>query len=305
MSNTWSLAQARYFALSSPPEPTSKRARLDTDLQYHYLEWDEAKSDHTLVLVHGFLDFSGGWRATVAQGLHEHFHILAPDMRGHGDSDRIGPGGYYHFFDYIADLRSFIESLGRERISLVGHSMGGSIAGYYAGSFPDDLANLVLMEGMGPPEDPTPAPDRVKHWVRGWKRASARSPHRYASVDEAAEKLRARDPLLSAELATDLATWGTRELETGERVFKHDPLHLSLGPVRYSVDTAMTFWERITCPVLLVEGADSRMIHSSEESARRHSALRAPQLARIEGAGHMIQRHKPAELSQILLDFLS
>jgi pimeloyl-ACP methyl ester carboxylesterase len=301
----WSHALARCFALSSAPKPASKRLKLDTDLEYHYLEWDESKSDHTLVLVHGFLDFSGGWRATVAQGLGEQFHILAPDMRGHGDSDRVGPGGYYHFFDYVADLRSFIQSLGREKVSLVGHSMGGSIAGYYAGSFPDELAKLVLMEGMGPPENQTPAPDRVKQWVRGWKRAAARAPHRYASVEEAADKLRSRDPLLTAELALDLATWGTRELETGERVFKHDPLHLSMGPHGYSVDTAKTFWERITCPVLLVEGSDSRLVHGPEESERRHGALRAPQHALIEGAGHMMQRHKPAEVSQILLDFLS
>ncbi len=278
---------------------------LDTGLQYHYLEWDKPGSDHTLVLVHGFLDFSGGWSAAARAGLAEHFHVVAPDMRGHGDSDRIGPGGYYHFFDYVADLRSFVTKVGREKISLVGHSMGGSIAGYYAGSYPDELHRLVLMEGMGPPNDNTPQPDRVKQWVRGWKRAADRAPHIYANIQEATERLRSRDPRLSAALATELATRGTREVEGGARVFKHDPLHLSLGPVAYSVESAETFWKRITCPVLLMDGADSKLNHNAEERLRRSAALQNSQQVTIADAGHMMQRHQPAQVSQILLDFLS
>lgn len=285
--------------------PSTKRVGLETGLSYHYLEWDKSPSPDTLVLVHGFLDFCGGWQATVSEELQERFHIVAPDMRGHGDSDRIGIGGYYHFFDYVADLRSFITQVARENVYLVGHSMGGSIAGYYAGSFPDDLAKLVLMEGMGPPDDHTPSPDRVKNWVRGWKRAAGRAPHRYKDIQEAADKLRSRDKRLSAELATELATGGTRALESGERIFKHDPLHLSLGPIGFTTEVASSFWQRITCPVLLVDGADSMLNHTAEERERRRGFLKEPQLVVMEEAGHMMQRHQPAELSRILLEFLS
>jgi pimeloyl-ACP methyl ester carboxylesterase len=285
--------------------PSSKRIELDTGLHYQFLEWDESQSQHTVVLVHGFLDFSGGWKATVNAGLYQGFHVVAPDMRGHGDSDRIGPGGYYHFFDYVADLRSFIEKVGRDKVSLVGHSMGGSIAGYYAGSFPEELASLVLMEGMGPPNDTTPPPDRVRQWVRHWKRAAGRSPRLYKDVAEAAEKLRSRDKRLSSELALDLATTGTRLLESGERVFKHDPLHLSLGPIGFSTDVAETFWRRITCSVLLVDGAKSNLNHTPEERERRRAFLPDPQVVVMPDAGHMMQRHQPAELSRILLEFLS
>lgn len=285
--------------------PQSKRIELETGLGYHYLEWDNAASTRTLVLLHGFLDFSGGWQATVNAGLYKDFHIVAPDMRGHGDSDRIGAGGYYHFFDYVADLRSFIGQVGRQRVSLVGHSMGGSIAGYYAGSFPDELEALVLMEGLGPPDDHTPPPDRVKQWVRHWKLAAARAPHMYKDIAEAAAKLRSRDKRLGEELALDLATWGTRELASGGRVFKHDPLHLSLGPIGFTTATAESFWKRITCPILLIDGAESVLNHTPEERARRRAFLKDPQLDVIEGAGHMMQRHQPAEVSRILCKFLS
>ncbi len=285
--------------------PSSKSIGLDTGLHYQYLEWDESQSQHTLVLVHGFLDFGGGWKATVEEGLYRDFHVVAPDMRGHGDSDRIGPGGYYHFFDYVADLRSLIEQVGRTKVSLVGHSMGGSIAGYYAGSFPEDLASLVLMEGMGPPDDTTAPPDRLRQWVRHWKRAAGRSTHHYKDVQRAADKLRSRDKRLSPELAIELATAGTRALESGERAFKHDPLHLSLGPIGFSTSVAETFWRRITCPILLVDGAESTLNHTPEERERRRAFLSDPQIVVMADAGHMMQRHQPAELSRILLEFLS
>jgi len=284
-------------------QPSSKSVDLETGLSYHYLEWDTNNSDHTVVLLHGFLDFCSGWRSTVTPELADRYHVVAPDMRGHGDSDRVGAGGYYHFLDYVADVRSFVGKLGRRTLSVVGHSMGGSIAGYYAGAFPETLHRLVLMEGMGPPENSTPAPERVQHWIRGWNRALARSPHVYESVADAAQKLQARDPALDPALAIQLAEWGTRETEKG-LVFKHDPLHLSQGPIGYSVDVALEFWREITCPVLLVEGSDSRMRHHAAEHARRLAGLRNYREAEIEGAGHMMQRHQPQALAQLLLDFL-
>ncbi len=235
--------------------------------------------------------------------LQERFHVIAPDMRGHGDSDRVGTGGYYYFLDYIADLHSFIEQLGRDKISLVGHSMGGSIASYYAGTFPATLRNLVLMEGMGPPENDTPAPDRVQHWIRGWKRAKTRTPHVYSNVADAAEKLLARDPLLGPDLAQELAEWGTKPSGDGV-VFKHDPLHLSMGPIGYSVAIARQYLQRITCPVLLIEGAESRMRHGEEEYARRVAGLSNYRMTELPGAGHILQRHQPDALAQLLLDFV-
>ncbi len=287
----------------SSNEPTSRRIALDTGLSYHYLEWDQAQSSHTLVLVHGFLDSSAGFRDMVQAGLAERFHIIAPDMRGHGDSDRVGAGGYYHFFDYVADLRSLVSALARERTALVGHSMGGSIVGYYAGSYPEGLHRVALLEGMGPPETHTPAPERVQQWIRAWNRANTRNPQVYASIEDAAERLRQRDDKLPAERALRLAEWGTRQVPEG-RVFKHDPLHLTMGPHAYSVQIASEFWQRITCPVLLVEGEDSTMKPSPSEQGRREAFLRDRRSVRIPGAGHMMQRHAPEELAALLADFL-
>lgn len=287
-------------------EPTSRRVALDTGLSAHVLEWGagDASRDHTVVLVHGFLDLGFGFARTVSAGLGDRFHILAPDMRGHGDSDRVGAGGYYHFMDYVADLASLIDRLGRARISLVGHSMGGSIVSYYAGAFPQRVHRLALLEGLGPPEDDADVPSRVVGWIAAWRRARETEPRLYPDVEAAADRLRKNDALLDPAFAIELARAGTAAVDGGVR-FKHDPLHLTRGPTPYRVAVAEAFWRRITCPVLLVEGSQSSFLAMGEELERRAAFFPAARRARLEGAGHMMQRHKPRELAALLADFLA
>lgn len=280
-----------------------KRLTLDTGLSCHYLEWQGANPDHTVVLLHGFLEFSGGWIETTNCGLGERYHVIAPDMRGHGDSGRVGAGGYYHFFDYLADLRSLIKEVASERVSIVGHSMGGGIASYYAGSFPEQVERLVVMEGLGLPENTTPVPERIPQWIRGWARARCREPHVYKDLQDAAERLLANDSLLSSERALALAELGTRSVDGG-RCFKHDPLHLTMGPMPFLLDVAEQFWRRITCPVLVIDGAESEHRLNASEHDRRVSLIPNAQQLVLPDAGHVMQRHIPELLAKHLVDFI-
>jgi len=280
--------------------PRARRLELATGLGYNVLEWD-ADSDHTVVLVHGFLDMAWGWERTVRAGLEGRVHVVAPDMRGHGDSDRVGAGGYYYFLDYVADLASVIDQLGRERVSLVGHSMGGTIASYFAGVFPESVHDLALLEGIHAPEG-SPGPARIRDWINGWHGVGRHAPRTYASVEEAAARLRQHDELLSADLALELAAHGTRD-SAGGRVFKHDPLHLTRGPYPFRVDAAEMLWRAITCKVLLVEGGASRLPLAAADRERRQACFPGARLATLAGAGHMMQRHQPEALSELLLDF--
>ncbi len=285
--------------------PTERRLPLATGLSLSLLEWgaNNAARDHTVVLVHGFLDLAWGFAPLVDQGLAERYHVVAPDMRGHGDSDRAGPGGYYHFMDYVADLASVVDQVGRSRVSLVGHSMGGSIAAYFTGAFPARVHRLALLEGVGPPEDETPNPTRVASWIRAWKRTREAEPRAYPSIDAAAARLRAADPLLSDEHARFFAERGTVALPDGSRRFKHDPLHVTRGPYPFRIDVAETFWRAVTCPVLLVEGSESpfRVLENLE---RRVACFDGAERVVIEGASHMIQRHQPEALAGVLTRFL-
>jgi pimeloyl-ACP methyl ester carboxylesterase len=263
------------------------------------LEWD-GPAELTYVLVHGFTDLAYAWRG-VAERLAPRARVIAPDLRGHGDSDWIGAGGYYHFFDYLADLDEVIARLAPGRVVLVGHSMGGSVCGYYAGTRPDRIAALALLEGLGPPDAAqADLPTRTAGWIDTWRAARAKAKP-MPSLDEAVRRLCKHDPLLDAALARELATAGTRVVPDGV-VWKHDPLHMTMGPYPFRLDAAMTFWRKVSCPVLIVDGEKSMLNLPIAERARRREAFANHRHVVVPDAGHALQRHQPAALAQLLLE---
>ncbi len=277
--------------------PQSKQLTLATGLSAHVLEWD-APGETTFVLVHGFLDNAWGW-LEVAPKLGA--HAVAVDVRGHGDAGWASAGGYYYFMDYVADLDDVIRQLARERVIVVGHSMGGGIAAYWAGARPERANAVALLEGMGPPDEAeVDVAARAARWIDGW-RTSRREFKPMASIDVAAARLRKHDPLLSHALALELAAHGVRPYETGF-VWKHDPLHLTQGPYPFRRDVAAQFWRRIACPVLVVDGAESRLNLPEAERDSRRAELRNPRHVVVPGAGHMMMRHQPAAIAALLVE---
>ena len=280
---------------------TSHTLTLASGLAYHCLEWGAGHpGDTTFVLVHGFTDLGAAWEP-VATRLAAHGHVIAPDLRGHGDSGWIGAGGYYHFLDYVADLDEVIARLARPRLVLVGHSMGGSISGYWAGTRPQRLAALALVEGLGPPDQASAElPVRTAGWIDAWRAARTKPARTMASLDEAAARLRKHDALLEPAEALRLARAGTREV-AGGLAWKLDPLHFTTGPYPFRLDAAMTFWRRVTCPVLVVDGADSRMNLPEDERARRRAAFADARHVVIPACGHAVARHQPARLAELII----
>ena len=286
--------------------PLSRRILLSTGLTYHILEWGPELAE-TVILLHGFLDFAWTWEEVVKAGLLGRYRLIAPDLRGHGDSDRVGAGGYYHFFDYLADLHDLIAQVRQpgQPVSLIGHSMGSTVAAYYAGAFPEEIRRLALLEGLGPFERPVETtPERVRTWVAAWERSVHQPLRPMADLHEAAQRLRQHDSRLEMDLALRLAERGTRPLPDGRRIFKHDPLHLTPGPYPPTYAIVEAFLSRITCRVLLVGAKESEFRYSEQDFARRQACLKDAKLVVLNEAGHMMQRHVPAALAQTLCDFL-
>jgi pimeloyl-ACP methyl ester carboxylesterase len=278
-----------------------RRLALATGLTYNVLEWG-AEHAQTIVLVHGFLDLAWGWDEVPALLAARGYHVVAPDLRGHGDSDWVGAGGYYHFFDYLPDLDEVVTRLARGKVVMCGHSMGGSVAAYWAGTRPEKVRALVLLEGIGPPEATTPVPERTARWIDAWRLARGAAKV-MPSIEDAAARLRKHDHLLDATRALALASRGTRAVPGGFS-WKHDPLHLTQGPYPYRVDTAAQFWSRVTAPVLYVEGAQSRFRLADADTERRLSAFPDHTRTVIPGVGHMMMRHDPAAVAAAILSVI-
>jgi pimeloyl-ACP methyl ester carboxylesterase len=275
-------------------------------LKIHYLEWGDPDGE-PLVLVHGFLDHARSWERFVA-ALEEKSpvppRIIAPDCRGHGDSGWVGAGGYYHFPDYIWDLNALVEALKLSAFSLVGHSMGGTISFLYTGTYPARIRKLVLVEGIGPlPAEFSDAPGRMERWITEMRLLPHRKIVEYATLEVAADRLRRRNPRLQPDLALELARTGMRRLENGSWVWKFDPLHRTAAPQPFYSRQAIEFFRRIECPVLIVNGAESRMT-PRPDLEERIAAIRHRTVAEVEAAGHMIHHDNPGKLAQLVSDFI-
>jgi len=275
-------------------------------LAIHYLEWGEPAGE-PIVLVHGFLDQAHSWKFFVAELIAQTLRplwIIAPDCRGHGDSGWVGDGGYYHFPDYVFDLDCVIRSIGTTRFHLVGHSMGGTISFLYAGAFPERLANLVLIEGVGPlGMEFSDAPPRMAGWIGELHDRGRNHFREYTSIEAGANQLQQTNPRLRKEFAVDLARAGMRQNDKGKWIWKFDPLHRTAAPQPFYTAQALEFFRRIECPVLIVDGHESRQNRRTDKQ-QRYDAIRHHRMARIARAGHMVHQDNPEELAKTVANFL-
>jgi len=269
-------------------------------LSHHLLEWGGAED--VVVLAHGFLEHAHAWDWVGPQLAAAGWHVYALDWRGHGDSEWVGAGGYYHFADYVADLGGIVRGLGGS-VALVGHSMGGNATLLYAGTEPQRVRALALIEGLGPPDsDPVDAVERYSAWLGDLEKVSARQ-RPTLSLAAAVSRLRMRYPRLPDAAVRLLAEHGTRALGDGRVEWKFDPLHQTRSPQPYYVAQARGFWRRVTCPVLYVDGDASELRYPQDLLADRLAGLRARRVT-IAGSGHHPHLEQPGALAAALSEFL-
>jgi pimeloyl-ACP methyl ester carboxylesterase len=275
-------------------------------LPIHYLEWGEPAGE-PILLVHGFLDIAHSWQSFVErfeETQQQRPWIVAPDCRGHGDSGWVGPGGYYHFPDYVFDLDCVIRALGAEYCTLIGHSMGGTISWLYAGAFPERITRLVLIEGVGPPGmEFSHAPQRMRTWISEVQQRGRNHFRQYTSVEAGARQLQQTNPRLTETVALDLARAGMRQNGLGKWVWKFDPLHRTAAPQPFYTAQAIQFLRRIHCPVLIVEGAQSHQRQRADKQQRYDAIAQREQIV-VADAGHMVHQDNPKMLAEAVAAFL-
>lgn len=284
---------------------TPRHDSLDVrGLRIHWVEWGERGSP-PVILIHGFRDHCRTWDFFVDELLRivPDLWVVAPDCRGHGDSGRVGAGGYYHFFDYLLDLDHFIRHLGAPTVRLAAHSMGGTIACLYAGTHPERVSKLALVEGLGPEGlSFSDAPQRAARWLEQVPAVAEGAG--YASLEEAADRLRRSHPRLTEERARHLAYHGMRRTEAGVWQWKFDPLHRTTSPQPFYVEQFLEFLRRVTCPSLVVQGAESNH-RARGDIETRYGLLPDATLVTLPEAGHMVQQDNPEALARTLAPFLA
>lgn len=270
--------------------PTSHRF-ISQRLALNYLDWGNSDAP-LLVLVHGGRDHARNWD-WVAQALRDDWHVICPDLRGHGDS-AWSPDGSYSMPFYVADLAQLIQQSSNGPVSIVGHSLGGAIALRYAGIHPERVGKMVVIEGLGiSPLDhksEEPVADRWRKWIEDRRALSARLPKRYATLEEADARMHAENPQLSADRARHLTVHGISRNEDGTFSWKFDNYVRAELPMGITDYELRELWHNIDCPVWLVHGADSWAHHPGEDGRASH--FKVATVTSYDRAGHWVHHDR-------------
>ena len=281
--------------------PTS-HSYFSERLRLHYLDWgNEAAS--SLLLVHGVQDHCHTWD-WFAREFVDDFHVVAPDLRGHGDSE-WAKGSSYHHLDYVYDMGQLIHQAALEPVNIVAHSMGGTLAALYAGTYPERVKSLVILEGVGiwPGwSDATAAHERIRVWIDSTRQLAGRSVRRYATLEEALGRMQQANPHLSAEQAKLLTVHGSNQNEDGTYSWKFDNYTHAHPAYGIPSEQVVELWERIDCPVLIINAAEGFDHRIGQAGTLRHFAN--VQMLEIEDAGHWVHHDQLQRVTAHTRSFL-
>ncbi|HEX8614228.1 MAG TPA: alpha/beta hydrolase [Telluria sp.] len=278
-------------------------------LRTHVRHWGRQGAP-TLFMVHGWMDVSASFQFVV-DCLEQDWHVIAPDWRGFGLSERSHSDTYW-FPDYVADLDAIVDHYAPgEAINLLGHSMGGNVVGIYAGARPARVRRLINLEGFGmPASSPHKAPQRYAKWLDEMREPpSLRS---YPSQAAVAARLQKTNPRLLDARAQFLAQHWAAQNDAGEWEILGDPNHKKPTPLGYQVEEVMACWSAITAPVLWVEAEDTNMWQwmgpreqARIEVDRRLGHLKTVTTRMMADAGHMLHHDQPEQLARMVEAFLA
>ena len=275
-------------------------------LRLHYVDWGNPTAP-PLLLVHGGRDHCRNWD-WVASRLRDRWHVIAPDLRGHGDSQWSAEGSY-RMDSYIYDLTQLIHQQKLAPVTIIAHSLGGNIAIRYTGLYPDTVRRLVAIEGLG--ASPKLMLERAKLtldarlrlWIDEQRDLAGRLPRRYPSIEDAFKRMQDENKHLSPTQTRHLTEHGVNQNEDGTFSWKFDNYVRSWPAYDMANAEVEQMWARITCPALLVYGTESGASNPSVDGRAKHfqNAL----VESIDGAGHWVHHDQFEIFMQLAGEFIA
>ena len=276
-------------------KPTS-HTYFSQRLRLHYLDWGNEGAPHML-LIHGTQDHCHTWD-WFASRFADDYHIVALDLRGHGDSAWVR-GSSYHQVDYVYDIAQLVRQADIQPAVVVGHSMGGTLAALYSGLYPGQVSALVLMEGVGLYPgmfaDMSPA-ERIRAWINNTRSLAGRIPKRYHTLEEAYARMRSANAHLNDEQARHLTIHGSNQNEDGSYSWKYDNYTHAFPAFRIPAEETRAIWEDIESPTLIInatEGFGHRIGQNGTDAHFKNCTM-----IDIDDAGHWVHHD---QLDQVVV----
>lgn len=251
--------------------------------------------------THGWLDNANSW-APVAERSHNGIQWRSFDFPGHGRSGHAAKGETYHFVDYVEVILDAAEHFGWDRFSLVGHSMGGSIAMMFAAAFPERVEKLVLSDSFGPlTGDPADVATQLRSGMISRRKSRDITPRFYPSRLELVERMKRGSLGLTDDAITQLLERTAVESEEGWS-FSYDPRARDVSAYRFAPEHVDALMRAIVCPTLMIRAtAGGIMRYGVLESRFDHIR----DLTVVDVAGnHHVHLNEPDKIAPIITSFL-
>jgi pimeloyl-ACP methyl ester carboxylesterase len=268
-------------------------------LHGHSVAYRQAGSGPVVVLVHGITSSSATWERVIPD-LARRFTVIAPDLAGHGESDK--PKGDYSLGAHASTVRDLLLALGHERATFVGHSLGGGIVLQLSYQFPERCERLVLVDSGGLGREVSlllraatlPGSELVLPFL-----AATRLLDAGARVGDLLGRLGLHVPTDLEEMARGHSTLGDREARAA---FVHT-LRSVVEPGGQRVDASNRLYLAQHIPFLLIWGERDSIIPVSHGRAA-HEQLPGSRLEVFEHSGHFPQLDEPERFLEVLVDFI-
>jgi molybdate transport system substrate-binding protein len=259
-------------------------------LRLHYLDWgNEGKPP--FILLHG-ISRTAHTFDHVARRYQKDYHVIAVDMRGHGDS-AWDPNAQYLVEDYVKDIEGIVGQLQLRNVVMMGNSTGGRVVQVMAGLHPD-LVSRIVVEDVGP-ERPASIADGFAQRVQQERAEDAK----WASEDEVFAQTTKQNPGVSDEILRAYVHSAVKPRADGWLVWKRDP-QLSKG---FVVTELWRYIGRITCPTIYILGGRSTIVPVETQERLKHT-IPGVEIVTVQDAGHYPDWEKPAETFAVIDRFL-
>jgi esterase len=256
-------------------------------LRIHYLDWG-TNGKPPFLMLHGISRIAHQFDH-IAPRFRDEYHVMAIDMRGHGDSG-WSPEGAYLVEDYVKDLEAFVEQLNLRNLVLLGNSTGGRVVQVYAGLHPDRMSRLIV-EDVGP--------ERPNEIASAFTRQVEQEANGWASEDELLATLKKSNPRVPESILRSYAHFGTKRRDDGRIVWKRDP-NLAKGFVATEL---WRFVRQIQCPTIYILGGASRIV-PPETQEQLGKTLPDVRIVVMPGLGHYPDQEATGDFLPIVQAFL-
>jgi len=243
-----------------------------------YRDWGHPLCPRVVVCVHG-LTRNGRDFDALATALDDRFRLLCPDMPGRGDSDWLADPNDYVFPTYLTVLTALLAHADVERVAWVGTSMGG-LLGMVMAAQPNSPVKRLVLNDVGPALAPA-ALVRIAGYV-------GLDPvfDSFSALEAHIRSVSAPFGALTDAQWTDLAQSSARQTADGRWRLKYDPgIAVPFRSANVAAPDLWTVWDAITCPTLLLRGAESDLL-SAETAAAMQTRGPKPRLVEFPRVGH-------------------